>query len=187
MAHAEISLLPAAFPSPAHAFASPGLTRPRKTHRRAPIGLGLAPAGMRTDRVGLLLYRKFAGRSPMRSVYAVGLLVGIAFTVLASTRPSVAVVIYPWAQITADAADMENKAPDHIVDVVGKELENGPPRASYWLGSSASFSEIRLSVQSTRCLRSGTRPSESLSASAAAVRTLLALFKFITCFADNVD
>jgi hypothetical protein len=63
----------------------------------------------------------------MRSVYAVGLLVGIAFTVLASTRPSVAVVIYPWAQITADAADMENKAPDHIVDVVGKELENGHP------------------------------------------------------------
>ena len=32
----------------------------------------------------------------MRSLYGVGLLVGIAFAVLASTRPSVAAVIYPW-------------------------------------------------------------------------------------------
>jgi hypothetical protein len=32
----------------------------------------------------------------MRSLYRVGLLAGIAFMVLAGTRPSVAVVIYPW-------------------------------------------------------------------------------------------
>ena len=32
----------------------------------------------------------------MRSLYGVGLLVGIAFAVLASTRPGVAAVIYPW-------------------------------------------------------------------------------------------
>jgi hypothetical protein len=32
----------------------------------------------------------------MRSLHSIGLLAGIAFTVLASTRPSAAVVIYPW-------------------------------------------------------------------------------------------
>ena len=32
----------------------------------------------------------------MRSLYRVGRLAGIAFMVLAGTRPSVAVVIYPW-------------------------------------------------------------------------------------------
>jgi hypothetical protein len=32
----------------------------------------------------------------MRSRYRIGLLAGIAFMALASTRPSVTVVIYPW-------------------------------------------------------------------------------------------
>jgi hypothetical protein len=32
----------------------------------------------------------------MRSLYVVGLLAGIVFTVVASTRPGVAAVIYPW-------------------------------------------------------------------------------------------
>ena len=38
----------------------------------------------------------FSGRSPMRILYVVGLMAGIVFTVAASTRPSAAVIIYPW-------------------------------------------------------------------------------------------
>jgi hypothetical protein len=32
----------------------------------------------------------------MRTLYVVGLMAGIVFTLAASTRPSVAVIIYPW-------------------------------------------------------------------------------------------
>ena len=32
----------------------------------------------------------------MRTLYVVGLMAGIVFTLAASTRPSAAVIIYPW-------------------------------------------------------------------------------------------
>ena len=54
--------------------------------------------GIRANPVGLSKVPEAENRRrlPMRSLYVVGLLAGIVFTVVASTRPGVAAVIYPW-------------------------------------------------------------------------------------------
>jgi hypothetical protein len=36
------------------------------------------------------------GGLPMRSLYVIGFMAGIVFALLASARPSAAVIIYPW-------------------------------------------------------------------------------------------
>jgi hypothetical protein len=43
-----------------------------------------------------IIVQHFSGRSPMRILCVVGLMAGVVFTLAASTRPSVAVIIYPW-------------------------------------------------------------------------------------------